>query len=185
MRRILFVLAFVSIGCGGSVGESSPSNGHDAAADGTTDAALGDGGCLLPTEGAACKSTDVVCPPVGDVCCIGYVWSCESSSGTWRKLGLGCPCVPEDTGAEDGVVADTGQFTCGSSACSAGQICTKRPPGIPTDGPPPLYYSCYPMPTACLSTPTCECVKANIGGMCTVTDCTVEDGHVVLGCMGA
>lgn len=192
MRRVLSLLALVSIGCGGSVGESAASDGggDGSGPDAAAEVMLGDGGCLLPTEGAACKSTDAVCPPVGNVCCIGYVWSCDPATGTWRKLGLGCACPPEDAGADDTFagdvdVPDGGAFACGSSTCNAGEICTRRPPGIPVDAsPPPLYYSCYPMPAACKTAPTCECVKANIGGSCYPTDCTIEDGHVVLGCMG-
>jgi hypothetical protein len=177
-----------------STSDTSPStdtSSSDATGD-VTHLDTGDGGCVYPVEGADCTSTASACAQEGDPCCIGYVWNCQS--GKWVKLGLGCACLPKDTGVADtgGEVSDAkpvdaGPFACGSVTCTPDQICTARPPGVPTDAsPPPIYYSCMTMPSACVATPTCDCVKAHVDASCSPTTCSVDaSGHVTLGCMGA
>jgi hypothetical protein len=115
----------------------------------------------------------------GNPCCIGYVWSCDSTSHTWVQLGLGCACVSDDAGA--------GPFACGSETCAGNRICTSTDPGVaPADGAVLTpFYACADVPAACASNPTCDCVKANIGPSCYAYDCTTDaNGHVTVRCMG-
>ena len=196
-------------GCSGSTSnETSAGAGGGGGIDGGGGA---DGGCVTAVEGVGCIASQTPCMPAGDPCCIGYMWSCDPTSGTWRKMGLGCACI-QDGGAKESSMeaatdatdeaitadapADTsymeageagGPFACGTTTCTADQICTARPPGIPVEvSPPPLYYSCMQLPPACQATPTCVCVEANINtGMCSVTDCSVDaEGHIMVDCMG-
>lgn len=194
-------------GCSGSTStDTTPGSGGNGVTDGAAEGAA-DAGCVTAAEGAGCSASQIPCMPTGDPCCIGYMWTCDPTSGTWHKSGLGCACTVQDAaeetvtdatsdskdGAPDGdAPVETsfdagGPFACGSTTCPADQICTGRPPGIPVEtSPPPIYYSCMDFPAACKSTPTCECVKTNINpGMCTVTDCSIDaEGNITLGCMG-
>jgi hypothetical protein len=175
----LFILV---AGCSSSGTPSDTITDSGAALDGAKDGGgSGDGGCIDPVEGAACTSTDQACPPVGNICCIGYVWQC--SGGAWTKLGLGCACQIDDAGAD---APSDAPFACGTSTCSSTEMCTSRPPGIPTDAsPPPTFYACESIPAACASTPTCDCIRANIGPNCSVTNCSVDvNGDVHVECLG-
>jgi hypothetical protein len=139
----------------------------------------GAGGCLEPTEGDACSTSDVACQPA-DLCCAGYEWTC--TNGAWWKAGLGCACIPDT-------------FACGKVLCTAGEICVDRPPGVafPDGGTPPpdAYLSCEPAPAACTGLPTCACAadsrpatdpcSTKIAGVTCADD---GAGHVTLQCMG-
>jgi hypothetical protein len=137
----------------------------------------GDGGCFFPKEGAPCGSSDVSCIQ-GNPCCEGK-WQCTNSK--WTLLMFGCACqMGADAAVDSGF--DAGPFACGGQMCSPAQYCEDRAPGIP-DASDSL--SCVSIPSACASTPTCTCVKAN--GACQptmVTQCTEDAGHVTVHCLG-
>ena len=179
---------------------SSTSDPGGAPTDGASDSATGDSpidgvsdgptGCVSPTEGAACTSTDVLCKGFEGGCCAGYLWTCTGS--TWKRSGLGCPCMPADSGvdardASDTKVEDSGPFACGTSlTCAPDKYCHDQAPGIPgpDGGTLPDSYSCDSIPDACKATPTCDCVKTKVPG-CTGTCTTDAAGHVTMHCMGA
>lgn len=174
------------VGCGGATassleGTTDPTDASHADArpsDAGGDARLGDGGCLAdePVEGSACASGQSVCSR-GDPCCIGYMWSCDTSAGVWRKLGLGCACRPP---------VDAGSFTCGTRTCGGASVCLDQAPGIryADGGTPPNSYSCADLPAQCRSTPTCACVLPLAPSSCLVPRCQESGGHVTLYCMG-
>jgi hypothetical protein len=125
----------------------------------------------------------MLCPGNEGGCCAGYVWSCVD--GAWQKSGVGCACM-EDAGSEThdatgDVASDAGPFACGSATCDANQICKVQAPGI--DGGTESR-ACEGVPSACASTPTCDCIKTKLPG-CTANACTTDaQGHVTVSCMG-
>lgn len=176
--------------CGGSTStlhQTPPGDdlGDDLGDDFGGEAGTGDGGCIDPTEGAACTSKQVACQP-SDPCCAGYVWSCTGSPETWQKLGLGCTCQ-----IDAGV--DAGPFACGSATCAGGQFCEVQPPGIaaPDGGTLPTGYDCVPVPPACAASPTCGCIESTLSPSDTCStatpgvSCTADgEGHVIIDCIG-
>ncbi len=136
-----------------------------------------DGGCIQPVEGASCSSNDVACQPPGNICCVGYSWMCQN--GSWFKAGVGCACQ---------VTVDAGPFACGPSLTCDGtqKICIDQAPGIAyaDGGTPPDSFSCNPIPSACLSTPTCACVVAQKPCPTQVSSCDDTSGGVKVYCMG-
>ncbi|MGZ3420713.1 MAG: hypothetical protein ACXVEF_08920 [Polyangiales bacterium] len=180
MRRFAF-LALLLASCSSST-ESGVTPGTDGGGD--TKITSDGSGCVNPKEGDPCAMGDTLCPGNEGGCCAGYVWQCMD--GSWKKLGLGCACLPEDAGSDtssDASKTDAGPFACGSSTCTADQICKTQESGI--DGGT-SSKSCEALPADCAATPTCACVKAKIGASCTVHDCTDDGkGHVTLSCMGA
>jgi hypothetical protein len=149
------------------------------------DSGTGDGGCIDPTEGAACTSQQAACQP-SDPCCAGYVWGCTGTPATWQKLGLGCTC-PIEAGV------DAGPFACGSVTCSGGQFCEVQPPGIASadGGTPPTGYTCVFVPPACAASPTCSCIESTLSPSDTCSthipgvSCMADgEGHVTIDCIG-
>jgi hypothetical protein len=191
--------------CGGTSSTLAPSDGGPSGVDVNA--------CLPtePAEGAACVAGQSVCE-TGDPCCRGYIFVC--TGGSWTKEGLGCACprpidsgadapadapsdvqVPEDAPADapsdapdDVERADAGPFACGPmTTCSAAQFCTDQPPGVhvPDGSPGPDAFWCTAIPGACVATPTCACVKAQVGASCTVYQCDDDGaGHVTVHCLG-
>jgi hypothetical protein len=182
--------------CGGA---SDADLGGDAGADGqpigdaANETTYRDGGCVNPVEGAACSPGDTACGPTGNVCCIGYVWLCDSSSHRWVREGVGCACNPTpDASASDAhVIGDGGPWACGTGStvtkCTATQYCQDHPPGIapPDGGSWPDGYDCWTVPPHCASNPTCACIMPTLtNSACTATSCTESDGHVEVHCLG-
>jgi hypothetical protein len=148
----------------------------------------GDGGCVTAVEGAACTPGVAACNQGPNPCCDG-LWQCNGTTHQWQQAGLGCACQPADTGVpptDAPPALDAGHFSCGTAkTCNGTQFCAERAPGV-DGGTSALYYTCESIPAACASTPTCDCVKANVGANCTVLSCKVDAaGNVTLGCMGA
>jgi hypothetical protein len=190
MRHLLLAVGLLFTAC------SSSSSDSGTTADGSTDASTDTAsGCITPKEGAACKSTDVLCPGFEGGCCAGFLWTCDATKG-WVRSGLGCPCTSDasvDTSTTDAAdaadtkVGDGGAFACGTAkTCAPGDFCKEQAPGIPgpDGGTLPSTFDCNPMPDACTSTPTCDCVKANVPG-CTGICNTDARGNVTMHCMGA
>ncbi|MFI5301412.1 MAG: hypothetical protein ACHREM_25275, partial [Polyangiales bacterium] len=164
-------------------------SGTDANSD-ASDATSTDAACVNSVEGASCSTADVSCDSGGDRCCIGYVWACVASSPSgatvWTKEGLGCACLAD--AAVDTGHADTGSttFACGPTTCAVNALCADYAPGIrlPDGGTPADYFTCTKFPSACDSTPTCDCVSKHMPTGCTGT-CTLDaDGHATVHCMG-
>jgi hypothetical protein len=192
----LFALASVSlaiVACGGStasvVGDGNGNGGDDGGTDGasntpdgSSDAALGDGGCLAtePVEGSACTPGQSVCASGGDICCIGYAWQCDPTTRTWRKEGVGCACIV-DAGSPDTGRPDAGSFACGNDLCNGAQYCLTVSGGAQLpDGGTNSSSTCQDIPAACLATPTCACLKAHqttCGDMC-----SDQIGHLSVQC---
>jgi hypothetical protein len=174
--------------------DSSP---NDTGAGDVAHETLADGAaCETAVEGQPCTPGVAACNQGPNPCCDG-LWLCNSTTHQWQQAGLGCACVQADTGLPDtaadapkdapaDVAADAGPFACGSQTCSASQLCTARPPGIPTDASPtPISYACQAIPAACASTPTCACVTAHMDASCSVTSCSVDAaGRLTVGCLG-
>ena len=186
MLRLLFAAAVLTA-CGGSADPgATPLLPIDSGAiidSSAIDSPPGDGKtCVDPVVGAVCSIGDPLCPGNEGGCCAGYVWGCVS--GKWAKQGLGCPCVPEDTGIKsDALPTDAGPFACGSSSCVSGELCKVQESGI--DGGS-SFSSCSALPAGCEATPSCTCVKAKIPASCTVRECNDDGkGHVTVKCMGA
>lgn len=153
-----------------------------------TNADTAETGCAFAVAGGACTPGTVVCNQGSNPCCDG-LWQCNATTHQWEMAALGCACVPQDTGVpptDAPPAVDAGYFSCGSSkACAGTQFCAERAPGF-DGGTSALYYTCESIPAACATTPTCDCVKANVGPTCTVLSCKVDAaGNVTLGCMGA
>jgi hypothetical protein len=68
-------------------------------------------------------------------------------------------------------------FQCGSQTCQAGNLCFDE---FFYGLVPPDDYGCAALPSACSSTPTCECLRdhGQYGGC----SCEDEDGHPVVTC---
>jgi hypothetical protein len=166
MRAILLgglsLLSFV-VACQGTTvtgATTGTTTGTGATGGGTTTTGTGGGGgCITPTVGEACSaSSPPACQPF-DPCCAGYEWSCDTTTGTWQQLGLGCACQPAPT-----------PFYCGPGAsveCVPGHYCLITPPaldggGPSSDGGPPdaggASYTCVPIPTSCAE-PDCGCIQ--------------------------
>jgi hypothetical protein len=176
------LLAAPLAACGGNVvvdaAATTTTTGTGAGGATTSSSTTGvGGGCISPTVGEACSSTDVACQPANP-CCTGYEWTCMA--GTWQQEGLGCACQT------------TPPFACGTTTCSAGFFCQDQPPGIapPLDsGVPADTYQCLPLPASCGSTPSCSCLQtappqgscAGVGSMCS------EDasGNITIVCLDA
>jgi len=118
----------------------------------TADAARpADGGCIDPVVGEACTETSSACGQVGDPCCIGYVWQCQS--GAWAKEGLGCAChVVPDAAVDAGI--DCGQPSEPTYSCARdggtpdGDVCHAY--GVDAGGSGPTYPSdCMVTLTTC------------------------------------
>ncbi len=156
----------VAVGCSGS-----PSNVGDAG---------GDGGCIPPTEGAPCTTSEVACQPPGDICCVGYSWMCQN--GVWTKAGVGCACQVDAS-----VKYDAGPFACGGTTCNSGsQMCIDQAPGImgPDGSTLPDSFSCANIPAACAATPTCACVTTHGACITGVSSCDETNGQITVHCMG-
>jgi hypothetical protein len=128
----------------------------------------GDGGaCIDPTVGQACTSAEVACEPSDPCCTTGYVWSCDTTTGTWQQEGLGCACP-----------AAPMPFSCGTTECVPGQYCEAYTPGTaPPDGGGPTY-TCLTIPSQCTASPTCGCIQSAIEGAhpeCSSTQGTCVD----------
>ena len=152
---LALVTASVVLAC--SAGVANP-----GLSDGGTMMPTGDGGCINPTEGAACTSGDRACSSGGDICCIGYAFACisaPSGGATWQKENVGCACtVTFDAGAHP----DAGPIVCGGKACKTNEYCTTSSGGqAPADGGSNTSYVCGMIPNACVATPTCACLMAN------------------------
>jgi hypothetical protein len=160
-------------------GRNDASLGIDAAKD---DAAAS---CLAaaPVEGSACTLGATVCAS-GNACCLGYEWTCDSATLTWKQVSLGCPCTLDAGGshsgdaasdAEDASHADTpdaASAKCGTTTCRAGEYCTEAGGGAPPpDGGNNTTYTCKSLPSACVATPTCACLQSDSGN----PGCTCDD----------
>jgi hypothetical protein len=177
MKRLLALSCLLFAACSSS--ETSATSVDSSTSDSVSETSS-EGGCVNPVVGAACATDDTLCSGVGGGCCDGYVWQCQS--GAWAKLGLGCACMPDDAGPETtDAKTDAGPFACGSSTCTASEICETHESGI--DGGT-ASKSCSALPTDCETTPTCACVKSKIGPSCTVVECAESEGHVRVTCMG-
>jgi hypothetical protein len=182
MKRLL-VLACLVMACSSST-ESGVAPGTDASSDTKSETSGEGGACVNPHEGDPCAMGDTLCPGNEGGCCVGYVWQCQD--GAWKKLGLGCACLPDagpDGDAEsDAIEGDAGPFACGSTSCTGSEICKTQESGI--DGGT-SSKSCAAIPAGCEATPTCECVKTKLSG-CVPATCTDDGkGHVTISCMGA
>ncbi len=141
----------VAVGCGEN-SASSPADG------GSPDG----GGCLdtEPAVGSACTSGQCV-RQSGDICCIGYTWTCDSNSHTWQKSFVGCAC--RDAGAlPDG---GAGARACGDKTCAAHEYCVETHAGVERDDAGGSY-SCHALPASCTTNPTCSCISASGGCRC-------------------
>jgi hypothetical protein len=78
----------------------------------------------------------------------------------------------------------SGPQSCGSQTCAASQYCNEFQggPAPPPDSGPSGGFTCAPLPAACVSNPTCACLKANGATVCTCVD---ENGHPHNTCQGA
>lgn len=164
---LVFVTASVVVAC--SAGTLTGASDGGTSDSGTPP---GDGGCVEPTEGTACTQGQHACASGGDVCCIGYAFVCQTSSGggsTWRKESVGCAC---NTGVDSGTTRpDAGAVVCGGKPCKANEYCTTAHGGAaPPDGGSNTSYVCTPLPAACIATPTCACLSNNGGGGCSCSD---------------
>jgi hypothetical protein len=191
----LSAIALASVACSSSSAGAEVDSGPvltDAPFD--TGAWLGDGfvdtgadaACAVAVEGAPCGPGAQPCNQEPNPCCNGFI-SCDGSK--WTRQSLGCACIQAETGVpptDAPPAIDAGHFACGSAkTCNGTQFCAERAPGV-DGGTSALYYTCESIPAACASTPTCDCVKANVGASCTVLSCKVDAaGNVTLGCMGA
>ncbi len=98
-----------------------------------------------------CQPLPASCPDRGGMptCgCDGVLYdnACKAAAaGTSPSALHNCPAPP-------------GYFPCGPHYCPIGTtVCYIATP----EGPPPAYYECRPIPSECLATPNCDCVKAN------------------------
>lgn len=173
MKRALTLSCLLLLACSSS-SEAPATPADSSTSDGASDTK---GGCVNPVVGAACTKDDTLCAGNEGGCCIGYIWQCQD--GAWAKLGLGCACMPDDAGPD--TKSDAGPFACGTSTCTASEICKTQESGI--DGGS-SSKSCAALPAGCETTPTCECVKSKIGPSCTAAECTDDGGHVSITCMG-
>jgi hypothetical protein len=157
-----------------------------AAVDGLRAPDASDGGCITPTVGQACTTSELACQP-HDPCCAGYEWTCDVSTGTWQQVGLGCACAVEAG------LPEAGPFTCGTATCPGADFCEDHPPGIrnPDGSVPPDSYECNPIPSSCSATPTCACIEATLSSSdpCSTqpsvnATCTDDAGHVIIHCIG-
>jgi hypothetical protein len=189
----LVSMCFAFLACGGSTSSSNGGTDDGGATDATTDGtgARGDGGCFVsePVEGSACSLGQTICDS-GNACCRGYAWSCETganlTTGTWKKLGLGCACVPDagqnDAGQTEAGQSDAGPFGCGSSTCNGAQYCQVVSGGAQLpDGGTNTSSQCIDIPPACASNPTCDCIKQN--GQTCGDLCSVQNGHIEVQCL--
>ena len=187
LHRSVFVsLAFSLVAaCGGTTSRGGP--GPDAsiheADGGSSDAShAADAACLAtaPSAGDTCTEGQSVCSTGADACCIGYVWTCAASK--WQKVGLGCPCAVDvhDAGS-DVTHHDAGPVSCGGKTCGPNEYCTKGSGGAQLpDGGTNVSYTCTTIPTACVATPTCACIKQGGGGGGCI--CTDVDGSPSVEC---
>ena len=162
------VTCLLALGLASHAGCSACTSGSTA--DAGADAAAQDGGCVSPepAEGDACNEGQTVCQ-TGDPCCIGYAWSCDGSSHTWRRYGLGCACRVDAGAIDAGLDAgpDAGAFVCGNLICTGTEYCKQSIASAPPpDGGPQVWNECIPIPAACTPTPTCECLRQQ-GVACT------------------
>jgi hypothetical protein len=158
-KTIVSKLAAVTLMASGLLGIACSTSSVAAPADAA--AASGDGGCVAPVSGAACTPGQPDCTDDGrDVCCRGYVWTCQETTRTWSKQGLGCACRI-DAGAVDAGAVDAGPQACGTTTCAPGEYCTMASGGAqPPDGGSNVSYGCTPIPSDCTATPTCACLGA-------------------------
>jgi hypothetical protein len=176
-----FVVLLVA--CGGTTTGSAPGSdggSHDAStldASGGDAQATTDGGCVSePAAGSACRETQVACA-TGDRCCLGYAWTCDPTTRSWQKLGLGCACIL-DAGT-DAAKRDAGPAVCGATTCGTNEYCVHSSGGAqPPDGGSNARDTCAPIPAACVADPSCACLQAN-GRVCS---CAEVDGHPVDTC---
>jgi hypothetical protein len=95
----------------------------------------------------------LVLPALGVVSCGGNVVE-GSSAGTTTGTGAGAT-----TGTGAGTTTGTGAggtpFACGPNMCQPGDFCSEATVHYPDD----IWYNCYPLPPACLQTPTCTCLQ--------------------------
>ncbi len=200
-RARSFVLLAVGLAsaCGGATARSSEDAGRSSdaaitskdAAKGADSARSGDASCIEPVLGEACiPGVSVSCPPVGDVCCIGYEWECDTTTNEWAQLGLGCACRLDaglaDAGSDASPVADA-SGPCG--LCAAGDLCVVTTAGggaceLPNDAgvcsnggtAPPgggccdnttITAACQHRPAACSGELSCGCAASLCSCMCT------------------
>jgi hypothetical protein len=117
----------------------------------------GDSGCLTqePAVNASCTLNQSVCEQ-GDLCCIGYEWTCFG--GRWSKVALGCVCRV-DAGNDSGQ-SDTGLFMCGTGACDPQQqYCEYDYSNVDADAGPSI--GCESFEAGC-TTASCACIGASL-----------------------
>jgi hypothetical protein len=162
-------------------------------------------GCLDGPKASCGTDHQWHCPPPPSECPGGGSGNtCTASGGTCVITHDPCPAGtapdgnrPDQSGCnqEPGEICcrpsslDAGSFACGNVTC-AGGYCADRQPGVMTSdgGVPPDYYECDPLPSECLSTPTCACIVPRLGASCTVAgqNACKDDGagHVTVVCQG-
>ena len=80
----------------------------------------------------------------------------------------------------------TAPFACATAVCRDGSdYCrgaTAAAP-LPDGGTPTAAYVCQPLPSTCVASPTCACLRASsICGAATLVNCTEHGGRVTLVC---
>lgn len=110
------------------------------------------------------------CGAAGEARRCSAAGTCDSASPVCGCDGAihGSECEAQASGVDVdvnfGCAKAAGQFACGYTPCSlTNQVCTST-----WRGSGPLQnstYRCISLPAQCTTTPTCECVFANAGGM--------------------
>jgi hypothetical protein len=151
-------------GAGGTAG----AGGGNAGRGGAGGAAGGQGGSGGASGGRG-GTGGGPCGMVGQMCCAGGI----CNSGVCIDLGGGTICGISALGGRGGQSGGGGaggnSFSCGSSSCEVdAQFCLQASGGIPSIPP---TYTCLPVPSACLPTPTCSCLQSQgIAGAATCAE---------------
>lgn len=176
-----------SPGGGGSTASSSSSSSPPTAASSSTSGSGCGGGCLGPTDcftNDDCKTGEVcmrpedcdpegTCAPVADACSGAQSPVCGCDGVSYAS-----PCAAAMAGqsahlsATECSTSPAGEFPCGTGYCElATEYCRQAQDGT---------LACQPVPAACASDPTCDCVDDKVG--CSACTSTKAGGAVALAC---
>jgi hypothetical protein len=174
-----------SVGAGGNAGTGidasgvtggNAGTGGSAGAGGSTGGSAGaDGGTCPsaePTIGSSCAPAGHLNCFYGDDPCCGGSYTC-GADGKWQTLGLGCACMPHDSGS-DARATDApsdARIDCGGASCAPDQFCVHpstnlcgpAPQCVPRDDagacPPGTMFDAF-----CLGSSSGGCVEIPMRG---------------------
>jgi hypothetical protein len=200
MRTVIpTVLALCVLACGGSTtpdtGPVSSSGSSSSGSGGTSSSSSSGGACTAGQEGDYCPWGTCVdgpkahCSPDGHFICPPVPSYCgEPCGGSAKPL---CLCGTPTCDSHRWVCSAScpTPFPCGTETCQGNMICTDTSAGMefPDGGTPPDSLACRPIPSACQTTPTCDCIVSALKSTnsCYPSKCTEDaQGHVLVNCMG-